>query len=120
MKKLFFVPLVLIGSLLFAHFAVYPIKKFSQATGNLFAANTQKTRRIRTVEFKNAGTKEVVLTHLRFHLPYEVLLLSPDELTLLPGESVKERFSETPQWMEALEFYVRGTTESLEVSGIID
>ena len=120
MKNIIAVCFGIVSTLALAHYGVYVLGQVKSPHGNTAIVNPNETAKIRTVEFANLGESDIIITHMRFYGSQSEIYLTPDELTIHPGESVKEMFSEYPVLVDSMEFNVRGTTNLLEVRGIID
>ncbi len=119
MKKLILSVMALTSTLTFAHYAVFSMGQVVNASGNTTVENNVFPGKFVSVEFKNLGTKEIYIHHMRFNEPQESMILSTDDLKVGPGETVKENFSDVPVRIRSVDFYVEGETELIEVYGII-
>lgn len=103
----------------FAHYAVFSLGQVKNASGNTSVFNKSYAGKTRIVEFKNMGTKEIFIHHMRFNEPQESTIISADELKVGPGETAREVFFDVPVFLRSVDFYVEGQTELLEVYGVI-
>lgn len=119
MKKSILSFLALASLSAFAHYAVFSIGKVKNASGNITLVNKAYSGKTRIIEFKNLGTKEVLIHHMRFNEPQESVIISADELIVGPGKTVREVFFDTGVILRSVDFFVEGETELLEVYGVI-
>lgn len=111
--------MALASTIAFAHYAVFSMGQVKNASGNTSVYNESYAGKTRIVEFKNMGTREIYIHHMRFNEPQESVILSTDELKVGPGETVREVFFDKPVFLRSVDFYVEGNTELLEVYGVI-
>lgn len=119
MKKMILSFMALVSTYAFAHYAVFSMGQVKNASGNTSVYNKTYAGKTRIVEFKNLGTKEIAIHHMRFNEPQESTILSINELKVGPGETAREVFFDVPVFLRSVDFYVEGETELLEVYGVL-
>jgi len=85
--------------------------------GNVEVVNPSPERLTQDLTFVNAGQTQIQLSHIRVQVP-GVLLMGPEKYNLKAGEKANLTVGTVGTNVLSVEFYVLGTTDTLEVWGV--